>query len=144
MSIKGIFGLFGAPGDDDKFKKEIDESLDVFKETPYFKVGMFCKMIQGGSNFTKQLLSFFKTSNDPIDMSGVDEASEIMMYNRALSWIQECNLEDDNWKLAFHDHKEKNVLDCIKKSIKYYEKGEEYETCAFLKEIQDYVEETDS
>ena len=142
MSIKGIFGLFGTPEDDDKFKKEIDKSLDVFKETPYFKVGMFCKMIKNGSNFTRQLLNFFKTSDDHIDMSGVDEASEIMMYNRALSWIQECNLEDDNWKLAFHDHKEKNVLDCIKKSIKYYEKMEEYETCAFLKEIQDCVEET--
>ena len=142
MSIKGIFGLFGTPEDDDKFKKEIDDSLDVFKETPYFKVGMFCKMIKNGSNFTNQLLNFFKTSNDPIDLTGVDEASEIMMYNRALSWIQECNLDDDKWKLAFHDHKEKNILDCIKKSIKYYEKTEEYETCAFLKKIQDCVEET--
>jgi len=141
MSIKGIFGLFGTPEDDDKFKKEIDDSLDVFKETPYFKVGMFCKMIKNGSNFTNQLLNFFKTSNDPIDLTGVDEASEIMMYNRALSWIQECNLDDDKWKLAFHDHKEKNILDCIKKSIKYYEKTEEYETCAFLKKIQDCVEE---
>jgi len=144
MSLKGIFGLFGTPEDDDRFKRDIDESLDVFRETPYFKVGMFCKMIKNGSNFTNQLLNFFKTSNDPIDLSGVDEASEIMMYNRALSWIQECDLKKDEWKLAFHDHKEKNVLECIKKSIKYYEKGEEYETCAFLKEIQDYVEETDS
>ncbi len=142
MSIKGIFGLFGTPEDDDKFKKEIDDSLDVFKETPYFKVGMFCKMIKNGSNFTNQLLNFFKTSKDSIDMSGVDEASEIMMYNRAMSWIQECNLEDDNWKLAFHDHKEKVILECIVKSIKYFEKNEEYETCAFLKKIQDCVEET--
>ena len=142
MSIKGIFGLFGIPEDDDNFKKEIDESLDVFKETPHFKVGMFCKMIKNGSNFTKQLLNFFKTSNDPINMSGVDEVGEVMMYNRAFSWIQECNLEDDNWKLAFHNHKEKNVLECIKKSIKFYEKNEEYENCAFLKKIQDCVEET--
>ena len=142
MSIKGIFGLFGTPEDDDKFKKELDDSLDVFKETPYFKVRMFCKMIKNGSNFTRQLLNFFKTSDDHINMSGVDEASEIMMYNRALSWIQECDLKKNEWKLAFHDHKEKNVLDCIKKSIKYYEKMEEYETCAFLKEIQDCVEET--
>ena len=142
MSLKGIFDLFGTPEDDDKIKKELDDSLDVFKETPYFKVGMFCKMIKNGSNFTRQLLNFFKTSDDHIDMSGVDEASEIMMYNRALSWIQECDLKKDEWKLAFHDHKEKNVLDCIKKSIKYYEKMEEYETCAFLKEIQDCVEET--
>ena len=143
MSLKGIFGLFGMPEDDDggKFKKEIDDSLDVFKDTPYFKVGMFCKMIKNGSNFTKQLLNFFKTSDDHIDMSGVDEASEIMMYNRALSWIQDCDLKKDEWKLAFHDHKEKGILECIVKSIKYYEKIEEYETCAFLKKIQNCVEE---
>ena len=142
MSIKGIFGLFGMPEDDDKFKKEIDDSLDVFKETPNFKVGMFCKMITNGSSFTNQLLNFFKTSNDPIDLTGVDEASEIMMYNRALSWIQECDLKKDEWKLALHNHKEKDILGCIKNSIEYYERVEEYETCAFLKKIQDCVEET--
>ena len=145
MSLKGIFGLFGMPDEDDrdnKLRKELDESLDVFKDTPYFKVGMFCKMIKNGSNFTKQLLNFFKTSDDPIDMSGVDEASEIMMYNRALSWIQDCDLKKDEWKLAFHDHKEKDILECVIKSIKYYEKNEEYETCAFLKEIQDCIKET--
>ena len=145
MSLKGIFGLFGMSDDDsgdDKIKNELDESLNVFKDTPYFKVGMFCKMIKNGSNFTKQLLSFFKTSDDHIDMSGVDEASEIMMYNRALSWIQDCDLKKDEWKLAFHDHKEKDVLECIIKSIKFYEKIEEYETCAFLKKIQTCVEET--
>ena len=116
MSLKGIFGLFGIPeGDnsDDNFKKEVNDSLDVFKETPYFKVGMFCKMIKNGSNFTRQLLNFFKTSDDHIDMSGVDEASEIMMYNRALSWIQDCDLEKDEWKLAFHDHKEKDILEGV-------------------------------
>ena len=126
MSLKGLFGLFGMPeddGDDDKIRRELDESLDVFKDTPYFKVGMFCKMINNGSNFTKQLLNFFKTSDDHIDMSGVDEASEIMMYNRALSWIQDCDLKKDEWKLAFHD------------------KIEEYETCAFLKKIQNCIEE---
>ena len=144
MSLKGIFGLFGMPEDDDggKFKKEIDDSLDVFKDTPYFKVGMFCKMIKNGSNFTKQLLNFFKTSDDPIDMTGVNEIGDVMMYNRALSWIQDCELEKDEWKLAFHDHKEKGILECIIKSIKYYEKLEEYETCAFLKKIQNCIEET--
>tara|TARA_R110002020_G_C15993149_1_gene749516 strand:+ start:214 stop:657 length:444 start_codon:yes stop_codon:yes gene_type:complete len=147
MSLKGIFGLFGMPDDDDhedKISKELDDSLNTFRETPYFKVGMFCKLIKNGSNFTQHLLKFFKTSDDPIDMSGVDEASEIMMYNRAFSWIQECDIKNEEWKLAFKDHKEKNILECIVKSIKYYEKGEEYETCAFLKKIQDYIEQTDS
>ena len=145
MSLKGIFGLFGMNEDnnhEDKIKKELDESLDAFKQTPYFKVGMFCKMIKNGSNFTKQLLNFFKTSDDHIDMSGVNEVGEIMMYNRAISWIQDCDLTKDEWKSAFHDHKEKDILECIRKSIKYFEKMEEYETCGFLKKIQDCIKET--
>ena len=142
MSIKGIFGLFDLPEGDGKFKKEVDDSLDVFKDTPNFKVGMFCKMIKNGSNFTKQLLSFFSKSDDPINMDGVDEASEMMMYNRALSWIQECDLNNNEWKLAFYAHKDKDILEYIIETIKYYERIEEYETCAFLKKIQDCIEET--
>ena len=144
MSIQGIFGLFGFPEDDGESpygkRDELNESLDVFKETPHFKVGMFCKMIKNGKSFTKQLLGFFKTSNDPIDLSGIDEASEIMMYNRAFSWIQECDLEDDNWKLALHNHKEKGIIECLIGSIKYFESIEEYETCAFLKKLQNFTE----
>jgi len=143
MSIKGIFGLFGLPedGGDMGENNDYSSSLDVFKDTPHFKVGMFCKMIKNGKNFTKQLLGFFKTSNDPIDLSGVDEASEIMMYNRAFSWIQGCDLEDDHWKLALHEHKDKGLVECLVGSIKYFESIEEYETCAFLKKLQNCTEE---
>jgi hypothetical protein len=140
MSIKGIFGLFGLP-DDDNVGDNYSSSMDVFKETPHFKVGMFCKMIKNGKNFTKQLLGFFKTSNDPINLSGVDEASEIMMYNRAFSWIQECDLNNDDWKLALHNHKEKGIIECLVGSIKYFESIEEYEICAFLKKLQNFTEE---
>jgi len=147
MDLRGIFGLFGYPDDagdgnysDDE--KKINESLDIFQETPYFKVGMFCKMIKNGNNFTQQMKKFFDSSNDPIDLSGIDEASDIMMYNRAISWIQECDLKKKEWILALHDYKDKEVVDCLKKSISYFESIEEYETCSFLKELQDCVEET--
>ena len=147
MDLRGIFGLFGYPDDagdgnysDDE--KKINESLDIFQETPYFKVGMFCKMIKNGNNFTQQMKKFFESSNDPIDLSGIDEASDIMMYNRAISWIQECDLKKKEWILALHDYKDKEVVDCLKKSISYFESIEEYETCSFLKELQDCVEET--
>ena len=89
----------------------------------------------------KGIFGLFGMPEDDSDMNGVDEVGEIMMYNRALSWIQDCDLKKDEWKLAFHDHKEKDILECIIKSIKYYEKIEEYETCAFLKKIQNCVEE---
>ncbi len=135
MSLKGIFGLFGLPEDDNnsyRKKEELDESLDVFQETPYFKIGMFCKMINNGKNFTTQIKKFLNTSSDPIDLTGIDEAGEMMMYSRALSWIEECDLKIDDWKSAIQEHKNKD-------NIKYYESLEEYETCSFLKKIQDFA-----
>ena len=143
--IDGIFGLFGFPEGDGKSsygKRVDDDSLDAFKESPHFKVGMFCKMINNGNNFTKQLLSFFQTSRDHIDMSGVNEVGEMIIYNRALSWIQECDLEKDEWKVALHEHKDKEIVRCLVETIKFYESTEEYETCAFLKKLQNCIEET--
>ena len=143
--LGGIFGLFGFPEGDEKNsygKREEDDSVDALKETPHFKVGMFCKMVSNGNNFTKQLLHFFKTSSDPINMSGVGEMGEIMMYGKAVSWIQECDLKKDEWKIALHKHKEKDIVDCLTKTIKFYESTEEYEVCAFLKGLQDCIEET--
>ena len=143
--LGGIFGLFGFPegdGESPYGKRENDDSLSALKETPHFKVGMFCKMINNGNNFTKQLLGFFKTSKDHIDMSGVNEIGEMIIYNRALAWIQECDLEKDEWKLALHEHKDKGIVKCLVETIKFYESTEEYETCAFLKELQNCIEET--
>ena len=119
MSIKGIFGLFGFPDDDGESpygkRDELNESLDVFRETPHFKIGMFCKMINNGKNFTTQIKKFLNTSSDPID------------------------LNSDDWKLAIQEHKDRDIIKCLKGSIKYYESLEEYETCSFLKKIQDFA-----
>ena len=93
--LGGIFGLFGFPEGDGKSpygKREEDDPVDALKETPHFKVGMFCKMVSNGNNFTK--------------------------------------------------HKEKDIVDCLTKTIKFYESTEEYEVCAFLKGLQDCIEET--
>ena len=143
MSIKGIFGLFGFPDDDGESpygkRDELNESLDVFRETPHFKIGMFCKMINNGKNFTTQIKKFLNTSSDPIDLIGISEAGDMMMYSRALSWIEECDLNSDDWKLAIQEHKDRDIIKCLKGSIKYYESLEEYETCSFLKKIQDFV-----
>ena len=65
-----------------------------------------------------------------------------MIYNKALSWIQECDLEKDEWKLALHEHKDKGIVKCLVETIKFYESTEEYETCAFLKKLQNCIEET--
>jgi hypothetical protein len=65
------------------------------------------------------------------------------MYTRAYYWIQECNLQDKEWEEALIYYHDKELINCLKLSIKYYEEIEEFEKCAFLKKIQNFLEKQD-
>ena len=140
MDVDNVFGLFGFGKDKNKSKK-IENDIEEFRNTPQFKVGMFYKMIWNGNNFRDQIFSFFGNSNLEKDFTlGLDEASDYMMYTRAYYWIQECNLQDKEWKEALIYYLDKELINCLKLSIKYYEEIEEFEKCAFLKKIQTFLE----
>lgn len=140
MDVDNVFGLFGFGKDKNKSKK-IENDIEEFRNTPQFKVGMFYKMIWNGNNFRDQIFSFFGNSNLEKDFTlGLDEASDYMMYTRAYYWIQECNLQDKEWEEALIYYLDKELINCLKLSIKYYEEIEEFEKCAFLKKIQTFLE----
>jgi len=140
MDIDNIFGLFGF---EKNSKREIQDDLDAFKDTPIFKVGMFKKLIWNGVNFRKQLIQFLKKTDSKHDIvdEGLNEAGDYMMYTRAYYWIKDCNIKDKEWKKALVNYIDEEFVLCFKLCIKYYEELEEYEKCAFLKSIQDYIEE---
>ena len=140
MDVDNVFGLFGFGKDKNKSKKT-ENDIEEFRNTPQFKVGMFYKMIWNGNNFRDQIFSFFGNSNLEKDFTlGLDEASDYMMYTRAYYWIQECNLQDKEWEEALIYYLDKELINCLKLSIKYYEEIEEFEKCAFLKKIQTFLE----
>ncbi len=139
MDIDNIFGLFGF---NKNYKKEDQEELDLFKDTPLFKVGMFKKMIWNGLNFRKQIVQFFHKAEPEIGGKGIEEAGDYMMYTRAFFWIEQCNLEDNDWQIALEHYSDDKLIVSLKLCIKYFEEIEEFEKCAFLKRIQDYIEKT--
>jgi len=139
MNLGGIFALFGFSSEDDLDKKS-KKDLESFKSTPYFKVGMFIKMISNGLNFKKQVIGFFSKADKSLDLMNVDEAGDFMMSNRAWFWISECNLRKKDWKEALMSNSTSEMVFCLNNTIKYFEEIEEYEKCAFLKKIKDFVE----
>jgi hypothetical protein len=139
MNLGGIFALFGFSGDDEVDKK-VQKELTQFKETPHFKIGMFTKMILNGMNFKKQIVGFFSKADKDLDIAGVDEAGDFMMYNRAWYWISECNVRKKIWKEALIQNATPELVNCIKSAIKYFESIEEYEKCSLLIKIQVFVE----
>jgi hypothetical protein len=141
MSLGGIFALFGFPdgNDDNDEDKIIKKELKEFKDTPHFKVGMFIKMISNGLNFKNQVVGFFSKADKDLDMEGVSEAGDFMMYNRAWYWISKCNLKRKDWKEALSKNATPELVKCLGLTIKYFENIEEYEKCSLLFKIQVFV-----
>jgi hypothetical protein len=139
MDLNKIFLMFGYGGED-KDSKKMREELNVYKNTPHFKLGMFYKLIINGNNFSKQVLKFFLQADPTLDITEIGGAGEYMMHTRAWYWISQCKLRRKEWKEALIDHASEEFIVAIKLSIHYFESIEEYEKCAFLKKIQDFLQ----
>jgi hypothetical protein len=139
MSLTNIFALFGFPSGDSNERKELEGELEMFKETPHFKLGMFQKLILNGNLFKEHVLKFFVKSDPELDTDGIDQAGEYMMYTRAYFWIQDCKVRSKFWNEALKMYASEDFSSALNLSIQYFESIEEYEKCAHLKKIQDFI-----
>lgn len=139
MGLGNIFALFGF-SDENELNKKAKKEFEEFKETPHFKLGMFTKMILNGVNFKKQVVGFFSKADKDLDILGIEEAGDFMVFNRAWFWVSECNIRKKDWKEALQYNASPEMVFCLKASVKYFESIEEYEKCALLIKIQKFVE----
>ena len=136
MDLNKFFGFLNGNSSEEKLK----ENLKTIKSTPYFKIGMFTKLIINGLSFKKQVIMFFENSDGELDMKDVDLMGEFMMYHRAWYWISQMDWNDEEWIDDLKKSTTQEFLTALKLSINYFEDEEEFENCAFLKKIQDFVE----
>ena len=137
MDLNKFFELFGSNSEERKAKKEVES----FKKAPSFKVAMFVKLVTNGMNFRKQVVNFFsKTSFKGEEIADIDLTGEFMIYNRGWYWISQIDWDDQRWVEALKDSQGDELLVALKLSMHYFEEYEEYEKCAVLKKIQDFVE----
>lgn len=142
MGLNSIFALFGFPegGEGSKEDKKIKAEIDAYKRTPHFKLGMFYKLIMNGAAFKKQVLNFFSRSDSSLDMEGIDDAGEFMMFTRAYFWVEDFKFKSKAWKEDLKKYSNDEFLVAVKLCINYFEGTEEYEKCAHLKKIQVMIE----
>jgi hypothetical protein len=140
MSIKNVFALFGFPDEENPERLKLEAELEDYKESPHFKLGMFHKLIMNGHLFSKQVTKFFAKADPSLDVKGIDQAGEYMMFTRAWFWIEPVKMRSKVWKEALKQYANEEFLISIRLSISYFEGTEEYEKCAHLKKIQVFVE----
>jgi hypothetical protein len=132
MDINKIFETF-------KPEDEVNDTTQVAFDSPIMWIGMFKKLIANYEIFTKQIIMFFKMSNQDLDMDDVERASSYMVYTRAYDNLSKIDLENIVHIEALKLYSDKSFKTALKNALEYYESIEEYEKCAFLKKIQDVV-----
>jgi 5-formaminoimidazole-4-carboxamide-1-beta-D-ribofuranosyl 5'-monophosphate synthetase len=93
-----------------------------------------------GQAFKKQVLSFFSKSDPSLDVNGIDDAGEFMMFTRAYFWIEGFKFKSKIWREDLKKYSTEEFLVAVNLSIHYFVSTEEYEKCAHLRKIQVLVE----
>ena len=143
VDVNKIFGLFN---EDENPKYNSDSNQDMsylledYKQHPMFWVGMFKKLIYNYKVFNAKILKSFKDLDGELDINDVENAGEFIMYNRAWYWINKIDIKETLHQNALTHYADEILLTYTKVIILYFQELEEYEKCAHLKKIQDFLE----
>lgn len=133
-----IFGLFGGK-EELNSKEPVNQAnpLVIDFNDPFIKLKMFKKLIMNYTFYNKSLIEMFKKADPKLDIKELERAGEAMLYERAYSYIEDLNLKSRKVKKIITSSVDEELEVAFKLSLKYFEEIEEYEKCAFLKNILD-------
>lgn len=136
MNISKIFDLFES-GSEEKSKEDVI-FIDI-KDTPIYWIGMFKKLIQNNNVFTSQVISFFDKMSSEMDLESIKETGDRVAYERAFYYISKIDMNNKMHQDSISLNLDPQLKKALEKSILYFQEYEEYEKCAFLKKILDFV-----
>jgi hypothetical protein len=138
INVDNIFSLFSSNEELDGINSEVQ--ID-FTQTPIYWIGMYKKLVLNHINFNKKVLKFFKESNQELDVDDMKDAGEFVVYHRAWHYIQNVNIDNKKHIIAIEKYVDEYLDTALKLGISFFEQHEEYEKCAFLKQILDKSQE---
>ncbi len=137
VNLDHIFHLFNSNDD----LEGIDNgTVHVdFKNTPTYWIGMYKKLIINHINFNKKIIKFFQKSSKELDLGDVKEAGEHVTYNRAWNYIKKIDISKKEHLKGIDVYADEYLDTAIKLGISFFIETEEYEKCAHLQKILDYL-----
>jgi len=142
MDKEKIFGLF-----DKHFDDGVNAEVELYKKTFRFKIEMFIKIVIYGEKWKSTVVNIFSKADSDLNVEEIDEAGDFMLYTRAWFWIEQFDFNNDDCleDLRSITHTDKDSFNgsdlfiSLMRAIKYFEKIEEFEKCAFLVKIRDLL-----
>jgi len=141
-NINKIFDLFSQePEDNSKEEKSQEQILIDFKNHPIYSVLMFKKMILNHLYNRKMVISLMKQSNPKLDEENVLKMGDSICFNRALDYLASLDFNSELVDKSIKEQADEDLLFTVNKAIEYFENLENYEQCAFLKQVQEKIKE---
>ena len=137
VNMDNIFDLFGS--NDNLDGTENGTTLIDFKNTPTYWIGMYKKFIFNHINFNLKMIKLFKKSNSDLDVSDMKDAGEFVTYNRAWSYIKKIDISKKEHLKSVKIYADEYLDVTLKLSINFFIETEEYEKCAHLQKILNYL-----
>ena len=142
MNKDKIFSLFDDSVDAHNQMKEQKKALANFNNSPYYKLGMFTKLIVNHFVFHAKLEKFLKKEEPSYNVQSTKEASEFVVFNRAFHYLNQINPLDKEVTFAILEFDEKILTKTLENALIYFENLEEYEKCAHIHKFQKILKES--
>jgi hypothetical protein len=135
-----IFNLFDNSVDENQIDQK--NTLVVFNNSPYHKLGMFTKLIVNHFIFHAKLEKFLKKEEPSYNVQSTKEASEFVVFNRAFNYLNQIDPLDKEVIFAILDFDSKILTKTLESALIYFENLEEYEKCAHIHKFQKILKES--
>jgi len=135
MDLKKFFKLF----DSEEPESESMIVNEQLADHPYIYMGLFKKLILNYETFSTQLFNFMRSTEADLDVDKLEKAGVHMVYWRAYNHIEKIDLTQDFHVDILRAYADGIFIKALDMCLHYYEDIEEYEKCAFLKQISDIV-----
>lgn len=134
-----IFGLFSDSSEVSGEVKKEDENLISFSDSPYYKLGMFTKLIINHNTFHTKLEKFLKKEESTYNVESTRIASEFMVFNRAFNYLNQVDPLDKTTISVLLEFNHKVLNKTLEHALLYFQDREEYEKCAHIFKFQNLL-----
>ena len=115
------------------------EVYENFMDNPYVKIGMFNKIIKNNTLFNIKFKKFLDSTDLNYDKDYIDSSSRFITFNRAFFYIKDIDIENLQHIDALKCYDFEDLILNVSTSISFFEEKEEYEKCAHLLKIKNFL-----
>lgn len=123
------------------FSKETDDSQSAyidFTQSPFYYLYQYQKILSTLDD-TKKFLKYLQKLKKEVDIKEIRKAGEFILFEKSWESISNINIEEKEHQEALSENNSLEFRFYINLSIKHYLELEEYEKCAFLQKILDFL-----